>query len=191
MKIIGGKYKNRNIFMPEGIRPTQNMVREAFFDLLGQDLEGIEFLELFSGSGAIGIEAISRGAKKVTFVEKEKKCVQVLRENLELLKVEPTELGLWPYDILYSCAFKGIKTLHNRGMKFDVIFIDPPYGRDMAKKALKTLECYDILQPNCVLILQTDKHEILPEEQGRFLMYKNKKYGSTTLAFYKAIENNI
>src|SRR3989338_8645565 len=87
MKIIAGQFKGRNFFMPEGIRPTQNLTRKALFDLLGHDLTGLTFLDLFAGSGGVGLEALSRGAQKVTFVEKDENNSQLIRENLDLLGV--------------------------------------------------------------------------------------------------------
>ena len=170
--------------MPEGIRPTQSIARKALFDILGQDLEGIVFLDLFSGSGAVGLEAVSRGADKATLVEKDPKCVDVITENIDLLSIKPNESGALPYEIIQTDAFAAIKLFARQDKKFDIIFIDPPYGRGLAKKALKTLEGYDILQPNCTVVIQHEKSEILPEKQGRFLLFRQKKYGSTFLSIY-------
>src|SRR5580704_10411710 len=88
MKILGGKYKGRNFYMPAGIRPTQNILRAAIFDLLGHDLSGLSFLELFAGSGAVGLEAISRGADTVVMVEHNALNAKTIRENGELLGIQ-------------------------------------------------------------------------------------------------------
>ncbi len=170
--------------MPFGIRPTQSIARKALFDILGQDLEGMTLLDLFAGSGAIGLEAISRGAAKATMVEKDPKCVDVINENIDLLSIEPNASGVLPYEIIQTDAFAAVKLFARQDKKFDVIFIDPPYGRGLAKKALKTLEGYDILHPNCTVVVQHEKREILPEKQGRFLTFRQKKYGSTNLSIY-------
>ena len=170
--------------MPFGIRPTQSIARKALFDILGQDLEGMTLLDLFAGSGAIGLEAISRGAAKATMVEKDPKCVDVINENIDLLSIEPNASGVLPYEIIQTDAFAAVKLFARQDKKFDVIFLDPPYGRGLAKKALKTLEGYDILHPNCTVVVQHEKREILPEKQGRFLTFRQKKYGSTTLSIY-------
>ena len=87
MKIIGGKHRGKNFYMPFGIRPTQSITRKALFDILGQDLEGVTMLDLFAGSGAVGLEAISRGAKKVILVEKDPKCADVINENIRILSI--------------------------------------------------------------------------------------------------------
>lgn len=171
--------------MPAGIRPTQGIARKALFDILGQDMTGIVLLDLFAGSGAIGLEAISLGAEKVTFVEKDPKCAEVISENINLLPIEKNDDGGLAFDIVQTDAFAAIKLFSRQDKKFDVVFIDPPYGRGLAKKALKTLEAYDILQPNCVVVLQHEKKEILPKKQGRFLIFGKKKYGSTTFSIYK------
>ena len=171
--------------MPNGIRPTQSIAREALFDILGQDLEGITLLDLFAGSGAIGLEAISRGAVKATMVEKDPKCVEVINENIALLSIGPDASGAFPYEVVQTDAFAAVKLFVRQEKKFDIIFVDPPYGLGLAKKALKTLGGYDILQPNCTVVIQHEKREILPEKQGRFLTFRQKKYGSTFFSIYK------
>ncbi len=185
MKIIGGQLRGRNFYMPAGIRPTQGVARKALFDILGQDMDGITLLDLFAGSGAIGLEAVSRGAAKVTFVEKDPKCAAVISENISLLPIEKDDEGNPPCDIVQTDAFAAIKLFSRQGKKFDVVFIDPPFSRGLAKKALKTVEAYDILQPNCVVVIQHEKREILPENMGRILIFGRKKYGATTFSMYK------
>lgn len=185
MKIIGGKYKGRNIYMPADIRPTQNVVRKAIIDMLGQDLDGLEFLELFAGSAAVGLEALSHGAKKVVFVEKDPKCIKVIEKNLAVLPIKPGPDYRLPYELIQQDSFAMIKRLAERNIKFDIVFLDPPYGADLAKKALKTLGGHDILQPNCFLIVQHSKYEILPQSEGRFNIIKQKKYGSTRITVYQ------
>lgn len=179
VKILGGKLKGRNFYMPAAIRPTQNLVRKALFDIYGHDLKDQVVLEVFAGSGAIGLEAISLGAKFVTFVDHNEKSCRVIRDNVALLNIEN-------YELLERDAFASMKMLYREGRKFDLIFLDPPYGLDLAKKALKTLGGYDILQPNCQVIIQHDKREILPHESGRILRFKEKVYGSSVLSFYSA-----
>lgn len=185
MKIIGGYLKGRNFYMPAGIRPTQSFTRKALFDLLGQDMEGVAWLDLFAGSGAVGLEAISRRAAKVMFVEKDPKCAAVITENIGLFPIDPDKTGARAYELLSTDAFAAIKLLARQEKKFDVVFVDPPYGLGLAKKALKTLEAYDILQPNCTLVIQHEKGEILPEQQGRFLIFRQRNYGSTVLTIYR------
>ncbi len=185
MKIIGGKLRGRNFYMPAGIRPSLNVTRKAVFDLVGHDLDGIDFLELFAGSGAVGLEALSRGAKKVTFVENVPKCVDVIEENLGLLGLKTQKENRQDYEIIRGDAFAAIKRFSRQQKKFDLVFLDPPYGRELAKKALKTLMAYDILQPNCIVIVEFTKREPLPETEGRFFLIKRRKYGKSFLAVYQ------
>ena len=187
MKIIAGQFKGRNFFMPEGIRPTQNLTRKALFDLLGQDLTGLTFLDLFAGSGAVGLEALSRGAQKVTFVEKDERSGEVIRENLDLLGVPLLGKDRQSiYEVVEADAFATIKRFAAGGRKFDIIFADPPYSPGLAKKMLKTLGAYDIVTANCTVVIQHDKGEILPETQGNLHRSEQRKYGSTVLSIYKS-----
>ena len=170
--------------MPAGIRPTQNVTRKAIFDIIGHDMEGFTFLELFAGSGAVGLEALSLGVDEVVFVEKDQRGFEILSENLLLITGESSINEDAAYKLVNADAFMSIKMFARREKKFDILFADPPYGRGLAKKVLKTIEAYDILHPNCTVIIQHDKDEILPETEGRFLLFKQKKYGSTLISIY-------
>ncbi len=187
MKIIGGKYKGKNFYRPFDIRPTQNMTRKAIFDILGPDIVGETVLDLFSGSGAIGLEALSRGAKRVCFVEKDPKCVKVIYENLKLLDICSYGDEAQFYEVFSKDAFACIKQLAAEKRTFDTIILDPPYDRDLAKKALKLLDRYDILQPNSLLVIEHQRREILPESVGRIFGFKQRKYGNTILSLFKVL----
>ena len=189
MKILLGQYKGRNFYMPRGIRPTQNVVRKAIFDIVGHDLSELDFLELFAGSGAVGFEAVSLGAKKVTWVENDPRCIKVIEDNLRVLNIKSDDNPNLNFQVIEGDVFAMIKQMARNNKKFDFIFLDPPFGDGLVKKALKTLNAYDILHPDCFVIVQYDKSEILPEsEQGRFHLIKQRKYGSSTLAVYKTSE---
>jgi len=185
MKIIGGKLKGRNFFMPKGTRPTPDIVRKALFDILGQDLTGLSFIDLFAGSGAVGLEAISRNAKRVMFVESDSRCCEIISQNLTTLGITPYETPRISFHLLNTDVFAAVKQLSKATERFDIVFIDPPYYRELAKKTLKTLVAYDIVCPTCFIALQHDKREILPATEGRFLIVKQRKYGSSVLTVYK------
>lgn len=185
MKIIGGKFKGKNFYMPAGIRPTQNLARKALFDLLGQDLKGMAFLDLFAGSGAVGLEAISRGAREVVFAEKDPKCVQVIHDNLALFPLRAAGPGACSYEVLESDAFAAVKLLARQAKTFDIVFADPPYRRGLGKKILKTLGGYDIVNPNSTLIIEHEHKETLPSHEGRFLLLGERKYGNAVFSIYK------
>lgn len=185
MKIIGGQFKGRNFYMPEGIRPTQNVVRAALFNLLGHDLDGVTFLELFAGSGAVGLEAFSRGASYVMMVERDAKCAHTIEENITLVNTTGYKENRQRIDLKIKDAFVAIKELAEQNAKFDIIFLDPPFRRGLTKKILKTLEAYDIVQPNCTVVVQHETSENLPKSQGRFCLYKQHRYGGSYLSFYQ------
>jgi 16S rRNA (guanine966-N2)-methyltransferase len=195
MRIISGKYKGRVIRIPEDIRPTQQKVRKAIFDILG-DIEGLFFLELFAGSGAVGLEALSQGAKEVVFVENDTRCVEKIKENLSLL-------NSLSYRVIELDAFRAIEQLAKRKERFDIIFFDPPYYQDLsphqpyykrkvdnwcgsvAKNTLQTLEVYDILAPNGFIIVQHFKKDILPDKSGNLTVIREARYGDSLISFYK------
>ncbi|MDD5166911.1 MAG: 16S rRNA (guanine(966)-N(2))-methyltransferase RsmD [Candidatus Omnitrophica bacterium] len=177
MRIVSGIYKGRLIKMPAGIRPTQDKVRKALFDILG-DIEGLSFLELFAGSGAVGFEALSRGIAGLTLVEDNRNCQIAINKTIESLKLEsailcPKEAG------------EAVKMLSKAKKRFDIVFLDPPYYRELAKKTLQMLETYDILAPNGFIIVQHFKKDCLPDKLGVLSLFRQSKYGDTLLSFYR------
>jgi len=176
MKILGGKYKGRNFYMPAGIRPTQNVLRAAIFDLLGHDFSGLSFLELFAGSGAVSLEAISRGAGSVVMVEYNDLNAKTIRENCELLGIE---LG-GAFSLIHGEAFTTIKRLSEEVRRFDIVFVDPPYGQKLVKKALKLVISRDILHGQSLVCVQLEASENLevPEE---FTIITQRRYGASNL----------
>ncbi|MFA5005228.1 MAG: 16S rRNA (guanine(966)-N(2))-methyltransferase RsmD, partial [Candidatus Omnitrophota bacterium] len=119
MRITTGKFKNKKLYFPRGIRPTQDKVRKAVFDILG-DISGLSFLDLFAGSGAVGFEALSRGAGELVLVELNRDSVDAIKKNINILKDAPCS-------VIHIEAQKAVKLLHERGKTFDIIFLDPPY----------------------------------------------------------------
>ncbi len=166
--------------MPKGIRPTQNIVSKALFDILG-DIEGLSFLELFAGSGGVGFEAVSRGVAELTLVEYNPDCLRAVRKNIESLALK--SCSLYPLE-----AERAIKAFYNDKRRFDIIFLDPPYYQGLAKKTLKMLGAYDILAPNGFMVVQHFKRDELPEESGKLKLIKEARYGDTLLSFYKRKE---
>ena len=183
MKIIGGEYKGRIIEMPKGIRPTSDKVREALFEILKARIEGAWFLDLYCGSGAIGIEALSRGAKKTAFVDNDPGSISILKKNLAKLG-----LARASYDIYSKDCINGIHFIRGSGSFFDIVFLDPPYYKELAKNTLIELSDCDILSPNALIIAEVFKKDNLPEEVGIFKKVRTSKYGDTILEFFKRWE---
>jgi len=190
MRITTGIYKGRNLKMPGGIRPTQNLARKAIFDIIG-DIEGLTFLELFAGSGAVGLEAASRGARGVVFVENGGTCVKTINDNIALLQGSGIpQAQAKGYLVIQADANEAIKQLNRQNKSFDIIFFDPPYCKgdseeSLAKKTLQTLSVYDILPPTGLIIAQYSKKETLPEHLGVLSLLKLSVYGDTKLSFYQ------
>ena len=190
MRISTGIYKGRNLNMPKGIRPTQNLARKAIFDIIG-DIEGLAFLELFAGSGAIGLEAASCGAKAVVFVENNSECIKVINENISFVRSSKISVA-HPKDylVIQSDVNEAIKHLSKQEKAFDLIFLDPPYCKgdsedSLTKKTLQTLCAYDILPPTGLIIVQYSKQENLPEHLGVLSLLKLSVYGDTKVSFYQ------
>jgi 16S rRNA (guanine(966)-N(2))-methyltransferase RsmD len=177
MRITTGIYKGRNLKLPKGIRPTQDKTRKAIFDILS-DIEGLSFLELFAGSGAVSLEAASRGAREVVLVENNSSVLRDLTQNLSY--AIDTKYRVLPLD-----AQIAVKRLCRDGSSFDIIFFDPPYHQDLPKKTLQTLSAYDILAPTGLIIVQHFKKESLPENLGVLNLLKQSDYGDTKLSFYQ------
>ncbi len=180
MRITTGKYRNRKLFMPLGIRPTQDKVRKALFDILG-DIEGLSFLELYAGSGAVGFEALSRGAGELTMVESNRESVEAIKKNIGLLNHPACNL-------YYLDAEKALKLMFQDGKSFDIVFFDPPYHKGLAKKILHTLEGCDILARNGLIVAQHPKSELLSESSPKFSLIKEAKYGDTWLSIFRKKE---
>jgi 16S rRNA (guanine966-N2)-methyltransferase len=181
MRIIGGEYRSRLISMPKGvdIRPTQDKVRQAIFNLLG-DVSGASVLELFAGSGAFGIEAISRGARHATFVDNSFRCTETIKANLASIPVADAL-----YDIIMTNALSVLPRLSKEEERFNIIFLDPPYHKGMAKKCLINIDSYDILAPIGMVLVEHFKKDILATDLKTLVLDKERKYGDTVVSIYR------
>jgi len=168
--------------MPAGIRPTQNVLREAIFDLLGHDFSGLSFLELFAGSGAVSLEAISRGAHEVVMVEHNDLNAKTVCENCELLGVD---LG-GNFSLVHADALASIKRFSEEHRRFDIVFLDPPYGQKLAKKTLKLLDRSDILHPQSLVMVQAELSEKL-EIPESLTVLTQRRYGSSYLTVLQRV----
>lgn len=168
--------------MPEGIKPTQNILRQAIFDLIGHDLKGLSFLELFAGSGAVSLEAISRGADRVVMVEHNDLNAKTIQENCELLGIDLGE----SFRLIHADALATLKRLSEEKKQFDLVFFDPPYGLKLAKKTLKLITARDILHPQSLVIIQLEACEKL-EVPEAFRVLTQRRYGSSYLMILQKV----
>jgi 16S rRNA (guanine966-N2)-methyltransferase len=179
MRIIAGVFKGRRLAPVKGrIRPTAAKVREAVFNILGPAVDGVRVLDLFAGTGALGIEALSRGAAAAVFVEEHPEAVKVLRRNLAALGL--TEMTtIWPLPVAAA-----LKKLAGRGEAFGLAFLDPPYGGEAALAALSGLASLNLLQPGARVVVEHSRRESLPEACGALTRLTVRRYGDTQVAFY-------
>ena len=182
MRIISGKFKSRRLkgTPPAGIRPTSDKLRETLFNVLGARVEGATFLDGCAGVGAIGIEAISRGAAFVYFVEQSHKACQMIRENLKALEIDNG------FKLLEMDLIKSLKVLD---ASFDIAFIDPPYERDeLYAAALERFGNTSPVAPDGLLIMEHSKRKELPESAGTLHKIRSLVQGDAALAFYSGLE---
>lgn len=177
MRITAGRFKNKQIKTLDSdlIRPTLSKIRESIFNVLQNETVDASFLDLFAGSGIVGIEAASRGAKEVIFIEKKPKHYKLLKENLNGLDFENKTFLADTTNILEKFDKK----------RFDIIFSDPPYKTDLNKKILEIISRKQLLRENGVLVLESNKEEDFIKEitQYGFNVLKEKNYGDTKVIY--------
>jgi len=180
MRIIGGKFRGRKIQHPGTgtVRPTKDRIREAVFNIIAERVSGAKVLDIFAGSGAYGLEAISRGAKETVFIENNRRCAGVIKENIASLGIEDQAR------VIVADAFGSAELLEENKEGFDLVFSDPPYKRDMAKKTLIMINQYDILNPSGFLIIEHHVIEDLPEIEGNLTLCRKKTYGDASISIY-------
>ena len=182
MRIISGQFKSRRLKAepPDGTRPTSDKLRETLFNILGESVRGCTFLDGCAGVGAIGIEAISRGAQNVIFVDQSRKATRMIRENLQALDIEE---GFKIFDLDLARA---LDICAKEGMAFDIAFIDPPYDREhIYKDALERFGTMPLLAPAGVLILEHSKRAEMPETFGNLKRTRTLQQGDSVLSFFK------
>ena len=172
LRISGGKYRSRMIEVPEvGTVPTKNRVREAMMSICASAIEGGVVLDLFAGSGALGIESLSRGAKRCYFVDVDKKAAQILKRNLQTLKEEN---GV----VLNASSLEALRQLEKT--KFDLVFLDPPYAqKDLYRESLSYLLDKDMLAEGAVVMVEYEGE--LEIDDSRFSFRRDYTYGITKL----------
>lgn len=179
MRIIGGKYRSRVLseFAGEEVRPTSDRVKESLFNILALKLYGARVLDLFSGSGALGLESLSRGAKEVVFNDCAKDSIAILKKNLATLKIAVggEEAKVINYD--YAVC---LETLRGQ---FDLIFIDPPYRFDYGEKALNKIAQKGLLTDKGIAVYERDR--AFEGEIEGLEKYDERKYGKTYITFFR------
>ena len=179
MRIIGGKFRSRVLaaFDGEEVRPTSDRAKESLFNILSLKMMGARVLDLFSGSGALGLESLSRGAKEVVFNDVSKESVALLKKNMKTLKIQENGDGAKVYNFDYLTCLGVLKGT------FDIVFIDPPYRFDYGVPALQAIAKNRLLSEDGVVVYERDR--AFEGEVEGFEKYDERKYGKTYLTFFK------
>lgn len=181
MKIISGKYKGRVLegFDIAGTRPTMDRVKESVFAMIQSYLEDAIVLDLFAGSGNLGIEALSEGAQEIYLVDKNKKACQVIKRNINKIGIEASDIFCGDYK-------SALKKYQEQSIKFDIIFLDPPYQTDLVKKSMEVIEKYELLSKNGIIVAESNTlDKIICSDKLEIV--KSKKYGDKVVAILKKI----
>lgn len=181
MRITGGHAKGRRLTPLKGlrIRPSSDKVREAIFNLVGQDITGLNVLDLFSGTGSLGIEALSRGASWALFIDNSLQAMTLIKKNLSLCHYD--RVGT----VLKKDLRRGLPLRHGlMEKKFGLVFIDPPYGKGLIPPILSELSEKNTLAPSSIVIAETSKSDTLPDSFGKLHFMNAKTYGETRLNIY-------
>ncbi len=184
MRVIAGKFRSRNLQSLPGLetRPTYDRLKETLFNVLASAglIEGKIFVDLFAGTGSIGIESLSRGAMRAYFVESAKKAAQVIRRNLQTLGVEADS------EVYERTVADGLRQLADSGLRADVIFMDPPYKLQGAyEQVLRIVSGSELMTQNGILVAEHDKRFDPGEGEGRLKRFRKLQQGESALSFYR------
>lgn len=185
MRIISGKYKGHQLvaFKADHIRPTTDRVKETLFNKLMFDMDGARVLDLFCGTGNLGLESISRNARECIFVEKNPKSVAITKQNIEKLKVPAGE-----YRIINMDALSYLKAY--QGEPFDIIFADPPFTEKMAHSVMEAANLSAAFGPATVMAIESERKERIEEEYSTLVRFDAREFGDKILSFFRKKEES-
>jgi 16S rRNA (guanine(966)-N(2))-methyltransferase RsmD len=177
MRIVGGSHRGRTLrsVAGEGTRPTADRVRQSLFDALGQRMDGLNVLDLYAGTGALALEALSRGARSATLIESDARACGVILGNLSDLELQARLVRAE-----LPAALAQLK-----GEKFDLVFSDPPYAQNAAQSTLDALSTNDVLAPGARVVLEMDRREPLPTPPKGIALTDERRYGDTIVRVFE------
>ncbi|WP_167505733.1 16S rRNA (guanine(966)-N(2))-methyltransferase RsmD [Desulfosediminicola flagellatus] len=192
MRIISGWAKGRRLFTPPGrtqtIRPTSDRAREALFNILGSRCENSTVLDLFTGTGALGLEALSRGANEVVLVDFHRQALDLAKRNIEACKPHPEGAAV---HIIRHDLRKGLPPSLTNGSvikKFDLIFLDPPYSKGLSVKILESISNSKLYSDHTLIVVEERSSESLPDQCGQLTLTDQRTYGDTGFWLYSPIQ---
>jgi|CXWL01.1.fsa_nt_gi 16S rRNA (guanine(966)-N(2))-methyltransferase RsmD len=184
MRIVAGRAKGRTLLAPKNaqrIRPTADRVRESIFNILGQRCDSARVLDLFAGTGALGLEAISRGASSAVLVDRDREALDLCRKNTEALGFgEVVEILPLPVE-------RAISTLAKAQRAFELVFVDPPYADEVGVQILCAVSTHRLLAPGGRVCLEHSKHEELPETVEGLARVDQRRFGETLVSFFVSV----
>jgi 16S rRNA (guanine966-N2)-methyltransferase len=183
MRIISGIAKGKRLYAPKGrgTRPTADRVKESVFNTLGGQWEGVRVLDLFSGTGSLGLEAISRGARRVVFVEQSRSALNALRKNISLCGFDAHAV------VLAMSVPRGLLLMGKSGESFHLIFADPPYGKGWVERTIKGILAHNVLSQDGIIVMEHAPYESLSRDYGTLVTLKQKTHGDTAISFFAYI----
>lgn len=187
MRVISGIAKGKRLKAPTGLntRPITDMIKEALFNVLGSRVMGARFLDLFAGSGSVGIEALSRGAHKVIFVDYSNEAVKIVKENIDNCKFSDG------YQILRNDVFKALGLLERQNARFDLIYVDPPFTNEkIFNEVMVAIDAIDILEPDGIIIIRAPRRKEMPVMFNGLNKYRSSHYGESSLHYYCRCEED-
>lgn len=185
MRIIAGSARGRKILPPEGMntRPTLDRVKENMFNIIQVHVYGAKALDLFAGTGSLGLEAVSRGASECYLIDRFPKTYSLLETNVKDLGFEDK------CKCLNMDSYDALTFLKEKGEIFDLIFVDPPYLKDMVPIAIERIDEYNLLKKDGLIAIKIDSEEVIYEGSKNIKLIRSKRYGNTTVCFYKYKED--
>jgi len=185
MRIISGKYKGHHLvsFKADHLRPTTDRVKESQFNKLVHLTDGARVLDLFCGTGNLGLEALSRGAREVLFVDLSKQSLQIVQKNIEKLKIPKEEYRIQQFD-----ALKFLKSY--KGEFFDLILVDPPFTKKMAHEVMSAVAESSVFGPQSILTIESEKKERIEDVYGEVIRYDARDFGDKVLSFFQKKADN-
>ncbi len=180
MRITAGELKNRKIKSREGreTRPTLERIKEAIFSIIGDKVDGAVFLDLYSGTGNVAIEALSRGAERAVMIEQDKEALRIIIENVNSLNLDD-RCRAYKND-----ALRGLEILGRKKEKFDIIFLDPPYKENISSETIKKICESGVLKEEGIIISEHSVYEKLPDKIDDFVKYDERNYNKKIVSFY-------
>ena len=184
MRVVSGERKGMPLKAVAGntTRPTTDKVKESIFSMIGPFFDGGTAVDLFAGSGGLGIEALSRGVDRAIFIEKDRKAYQVIKENIEKCRYEQVS------ELYCNDATRAVKALLKRDIQIDLLFVDPPYHKKEYYELVDTLVQGEKLAEDAIILCEHMKEVVLPKSYGAYELTRQEQYGDTIVSIYRNIQ---